>query len=165
MEIKPGLDSKPTREKQYYDDDENYADYSIAAVTITVTVTTNAPAESTYQEDDEEDYEDETDRHFISPVSAPDYVHLAGGSVCRPGTEYFAADRHWLLTGSCSTHEGMAADILFDPGKIDQSCFKSPKMPLLGPGRLPGRDDQRPHCDAGHSRLYVAIAVPLEDSP
>ena len=47
--------SKPTHEKKYDEDDQDYADDADAAVTEAVAVAAEAATEATKQEDDEED--------------------------------------------------------------------------------------------------------------
>jgi len=67
-EIAPASRSKPTRDQQYHEDDQDDADDTIAAVTVAVAVAAEAATEATKQEDDEEDDEYESDRHYLSPV-------------------------------------------------------------------------------------------------
>jgi len=51
----PFVRSKPTREKQYDEDDQDDAENTNAAVTVAVAVATEPATESASQEDDEED--------------------------------------------------------------------------------------------------------------
>jgi|SRR5208282_1267131 hypothetical protein len=64
----PTIRSKAPREKQYYEDDQDDADHTDAAMTVTIPVTTKATAETTKQKDDKEDDEYEPDRHDLPPV-------------------------------------------------------------------------------------------------
>ena len=62
--------SKPTHEKQYDEDDQDYANDTDAAVPEAVAVTAEAATEAAKQEDDEDDYQYESERHNLFPLFA-----------------------------------------------------------------------------------------------
>src|SRR4051812_42895389 len=60
--------SNPAHQKKYEQDDDDNADDTHAAVTVTVAVATEAATEAAEQEDDQDDDKYESDRHHLSPV-------------------------------------------------------------------------------------------------
>ena len=62
--------SKPPHQKQYDEDDQDDADYTDAAVTVSISVATKATAETTKQKYDKNDDKYGSDPHELPPFAA-----------------------------------------------------------------------------------------------
>jgi hypothetical protein len=74
----PPVRSKPIREEQHDEDDQDHADDTDAAVTVAAEAATEAPK----LEDDEYDDEYESERYGLSPLTAANEYRASSHSDC-----------------------------------------------------------------------------------